>query len=303
MRIAIMGAGAVGGYFGAVLSRFGEDVLMIARGKHGEAMLDNGLRVSSFWGEFTAKPQIMLTTANAGYADVVLFCVKLYSVAEAAGSLAPLVGNGTTIVTLQNGLQAGEVLARLYGWDKVAEAATYIESEIAEPGFVRQHGKTARIEIGARNQECFESLSSIVPVLQKTGSQATIVPDIRSTLWTKLISVGAFGSVMAAARASLEEVSGFPEGEIVLRHVMSEIASVARAEGAVLPETVVEDKLQEGMAEVQSYRSSLLADLLAGKPLEVEYLLGAVVHAAMKKNIPVPASATLITALRKFVRP
>ncbi len=300
MRITVVGAGAVGGYFGGVLARHGEDVTLIARGEHAEVMREHGLNVFSHWGDFTVHPRVVSVMEEAGDTSLLLFCVKLYSGEEAASKIGCLVGEDTLILTLQNGIGSGEMLASMYGWERVMEGAVYIEAIVKEPGVVEQIGSAARIEVGARDARCRRTLPSVISVLDKPGIQTTAIDDIYATLWTKLVSVGAFGTVLAASRASLPEVLSMPEGEATLRAVMQEIATVARAVGVSLPADVVERKLEEGVAEAESYRASLHVDLMRGRPLEIEGLLGEVVRLGRGMGVPVPVSAALVTVLHKF---
>ena len=135
MRIAIMGAGAVGGYFGGVLANHGEDVVLIARGAHGEAIANSGLQVDSHWGNFNVKVDVTDDPSTAGTVELILHCTKLYSNAEALPALAGMVGGDTNILTIQNGVTSGATVASHYGWDRVLQGATYILSliHISEP--------------------------------------------------------------------------------------------------------------------------------------------------------------------------
>jgi 2-dehydropantoate 2-reductase len=232
--------------------------------------------------------------------DLVLHCVKLYSNPEALPLIKPMAGPQTTILTVQNGVTSGEIIAGYYGWERVLQGATYIETEIAGPGRIEQSGSTARIEFGERNGSTTPRIEAIREVLDKPGIQVAVSSDIVSSLWTKLVAVGAFGTVMTAARATLPEVLAGAEGENTIRTVMEEIVAVGRSEGVRFARDVVQRKLDGGIAEADEFRSSLQYDLYNGRPLELDDLLGAIVAKGRAKGIPVAASAALVMALEKF---
>lgn len=300
MKIAVMGAGAVGGYFGGVLANNGEEVTLIARGAHCEAINENGLKVESHWGSFTVNVPATPDPAEVGEVDLVLHCVKLYSNSEALPLIEPMVGPSTNILTIQNGVTSGETIAERYGWERVLQGATYIEAALMGPGHIEQSGSTAHIEFGEKDGSETERTKTIAAVLDKPGIQVSVSEDIVSTLWTKLVAVGAFGTVMTAARASLPEVLAGPEGENTIRTVMEEIVAVGKSEGVTFSPNVVDEKLHGGIEEADEFKSSLQYDLTNGKPLELDDILGAVVQKGRVADIPVPASAALVMTLEKF---
>ena len=300
MKIAVMGAGAVGGYFGGVLANGGEDVTLIARGAHRDAISQTGLKVESHWGGFTTNVTATPDPSEVGVVDLILHCVKLYSNPEALPLIKPMVGPSTTILTIQNGVTSGDIVAERYGWDRVLQGATYIEAAIEGPGKIEQSGSTARIEFGENDGSSSERTTQIRDLLDRPGIQVAISSDIVSTLWTKLVAVGAFGTVMTAARATLPEVLSGPEGESSIRTVMEEIVAVGRSEGVSFAPGVVDEKLHGGIEEADEFKSSLQYDLTNGKPLELDDLLGAVVKKGRAAGIPVQTSAALVMTLEKF---
>lgn len=300
MKIAVMGAGAVGGYFGGVLANQGEDVSLIARGAHCEAINSSGLKVDSHWGSFNVNVPATPDPGEVGEVDLILHCVKLYSNDEALPLIKPMVGSSTTILTIQNGVTSGETIAAVYGWERVLQGATYIEAALMGPGHIEQSGSTARIEFGERDGSSTERTEQIRAFLDKPGIQVSVSDGIESTLWTKLVAVGAFGTVMTAARASLPEVLSGPEGENTIRTVMEEIVAVGKSQGISFSPKVVEEKLEGGIEEADEFKSSLQYDLTNGKPLELDDILGAVVKKGRSADIPVPASAALVMTLEKF---
>ncbi len=300
MRVAIMGAGAVGGYFGGVLAHHGGDVVLIARGEHGRAISQDGLQVDSHWGGFNVKIDVTDDPSTVGVVDLILHCTKLYSNTEALPAIKGMIGDDTSILTIQNGIASGSAIAGYYGWDHVLQGATYIDSSIASPGHIHQSGSIARIEFGERDGSSTARTKAIRDLFDKPGIQVEVSSNIVDSLWSKLVSVGAIGTLMTASRASLTEIFASPHGEATIRMLMEEIVAVGQSQGVKFPPRCVEAKLEGAKAEADEFQSSLQHDLSVGKPLELDELLGAVVNLAGEAKIPVPASAALVTVLDKF---
>lgn len=302
MKIAIMGAGAVGGYYGGVLAKYGEEVALICRGAHRDAIVRDGLHVKSHWEEFTVRVKATPDPREVGHADLVLYCVKLYHNAEALRLLKPMIGPETAILTLQNGVVSGESIASLYGWERVIQGATYIEAEQPGPGRIEESGPTARIEFGERDGRRTPRVDAAEHALSKPGIQVKVSDNIVETLWSKLVSVASVGTAMTAARASLPEVFGMAGGEETIRAVMEEIIAVGKAHGIRFKPGIVDEKIAGLKADAEHFRSSLQADLERGRPLELNDLLGSVVRMGRASGIPVPASAALTMTLQKFTK-
>ena len=300
MRIAVMGAGAVGGYFGGVLANQGEDVVLIARGAHGNAISENGLQVDSHWGNFNVKVNVTDDPATVGEVDLILHCTKLYSNAEALPSMKGMVGDNTTILTIQNGVTSGSIIAEVFGSDRVLQGATYIESGIVGHGHIHQSGSTAKIEFGENDGSSTDRTEAIRKLFYRDGMQVEVSTSIVDTLWNKMVMVGAIGTLMAASRASLPEILASPNGEHTIRTIMEEIVAVGLSQGVTFPPRCVESKMEAAIAEADEFQASLQYDLTVGKPLELDDILGAVVKQGRHAGIPVPASAGLVTVLDKF---
>ncbi len=300
MKIVIMGAGAVGAYYGGALFKNGAEVVLIARGEHGAAMRENGLSISSHWGEYVVRPRIALTPDEAGVVDLVLHCVKLYSNADTIPAMGPLVGEDTTILTIQNGITGGESLAAEFGWDRVLEGATYIETSIAAPGRIVQSGSSARIEFGERDGTVSERVERVRNTLSVPGIQVETSSDIRASLWSKMVVIGALGTIVTAARASLPEVLAMEEGMNTIRTVMEEIVASGKANGLKFPNGIVDEKIEDVIAEADEFQSSLQSDFNRGGKLELDDILGAAVRLGRAGGIPMPASAALVMSLQKF---
>jgi 2-dehydropantoate 2-reductase len=295
-----MGAGAVGGYFGAVLSKNGVDVTMVARGLHLAAMKKSGLSVESYWGNFVVKTNFTESLDALIPSDLVIHATKLYSNNESLPLLKSVIGPKTTILTLQNGIGSGAIIADFYGWDKVLQGAAYVESVIKSPGNIHQSGSMAKIEFGEKDGSVTYRTKVIKDLLEMEGIQTEISDDINSTLWTKMVSVGAIGTLLTAARSSLVELLKDEFGAITLTTVMEEIVAVGKANGIYFPPNVVDEKFSIASREAAEFKSSLQYDFNNQKPLELDDILGTVVRQGLDKGIPVPASMTLMSVLDKF---
>ncbi len=299
-KIAIMGAGAVGAYYGGVLAKHGADVTLIARGEHAATMRKEGLRVTSHWGDYVVHPPVTDDPAEVGQVDVVLHTVKLYSNLYTIPAMKPLVGDETVILTVQNGITGGEALAAEFGWQRVVEGATYIETSIAAPGHIMQTGSAARIEFGERDGAISERIEMLQALLSVPGIQTEVINDIQSSLWTKMVAIGALGTIVTAARASLPEVLAMDEGQATIRTVMEEIVACGKANGVRFPNRVVDVKLLDAIAEADEFQSSLQSDFNRGGELELDGILGAAVKLGREAGVPMPASAALVMSLQKF---
>lgn len=300
MKIVIMGAGAVGAYYGGALFKSGADVVLIARGEHADVMRESGLSIASHWGDYVVHPRIALTPEEAGVADLVLHCVKLYSNADTIPMMAPMVGADSVILTVQNGITGGESLAAAFGWEKVLEGATYIETSIAAPGRIVQSGSAARIEFGERDGSVSARVERVRDALDVQGIQVDVSSDIRASLWSKMVAIGALGTVVTAARASLPEVLAMEEGENTIRTVMEEIVASGKAQGIRFPNGIVDAKMADAIAEADEFQSSLQSDFNRGGKLELDDILGAAVRLGKQGGIPMPASSALVMTLQKF---
>lgn len=299
-KVAVVGAGAVGGYYGGALARAGEDVALICRGEHQAAIQAEGLRVSSHWWDYRVHPRATPDPADVGPVDLVIYAVKTYQNPDALPLVRPLLGADTVVLPIQNGVESPAILAAEYGWDHVLAGATYIEAARPAPGHVVQSGSVARIAFGEQDGSRTERVERVAEILDKPGIQIEVSSDIRSTLWSKLVTVGAVGTMMTATRSSLVELLEGPEGERTIRTVMAEILAVGESQGVTFPPNVIDDRLAETLAEAEEVRASLQMDFEAGNPLEIDDLLGAVIRLGRENDVSVPASAALYATLYKF---
>lgn len=301
LRIAVVGAGAVGGYYGALLARAGHDVRFVARGAHGDAIRRNGLTVRRFDGEFTVHAAASPNPAELGAADLVLLSVKNYDNDSALPLLPPLVRSGTTVLTLQNGVDSPDEVAAIVGRDAVLGGAAYIATEIAAPGVIRQTGNYQRIAFGevfAPAPRISDRVARLAEILVGAGIEALPAADGRVQLWEKFIYLAAMSGMTGAARQPLGVVRGDPVARARLFAAIREVEALARAEGVPVALDIV-DRLSVFVDGVPaSMRSSLLIDLSHGRRIEVEALQGAVVRRAARLGVPVPIMGTLYAVLR-----
>jgi 2-dehydropantoate 2-reductase len=300
MKIAVVGAGGVGGYFGARLAEAGEDVHFLARGAHLAAMRERGLRVRSVLGDVDLAPADTHATddpAGIGPSQVVLFTVKSYDTESASASLPPLLGPDSVVISLQNGIDNEEKLAARIGAARVAGGAAYIFAGISEPGVVRHTGGRARIVFGELEGQRTPRLEAFLAACQRAGIDARLVDDIRVALWTKYILICAQSGLTAATRQPIGVVRETPPSWNLFRQVVEEGADVARAEGVALSDDVVERTLTNIAGLPPNLYSSLYDDLVAGRRMEVEALQGELSRRAERAGVPAPATFALYAVL------
>lgn len=307
MRFAILGSGAVGGYYGAKLARAGQDVTFIARGAHLEAIRARGLEIRSpHLGDFLVRAAAESDTHKVGPVDVVIVAVKTYDNADALPRIRPLLGPGTCVLSLQNGVDSVDDMAQIAGEDAVIGGTTYIATALAAPGLIEHTGTYRRIVLG----EVFGALPrlsdrvrQIKDALLEADIQAEAVEDGRVPIWEKFIFLVPLAGFTGATRLPIGPVWKDPYTRSRFLANCLEIETLARAEGVkVSADTVTRISAYiEGIPETM--RSSLLIDLSQGEPIEVEALQGSVVRRAERAGVPVPITETLYAVLKPWARP
>jgi len=314
MRFAILGSGAVGGYFGAKLAKAGQEVTFIARGAHLEAIRHKGLEVrSAKLGDFTVRAAAESDTARIGPVDVAIVSVKAYDNDTALPMLKPLVGAETVVLTLQNGVDSVDECAAIVGERHVLGGTTYVATALEGPGLIVQTGVHRSIIFGevfglpAVASAKVGDTSRITPRVQKVADvlasadiQATPVADARVPIWDKYVYLVAFSGFTGASRLAIGHIWKYPHVQNMFYACSREIAAIATAEGVTISPNRF-DTLQEYMTNLPgATRSSLLIDLEQGKRIEVEALQGAAVRRAKKHNVPVPIVSTLYALLKPW---
>ena len=298
MRFVVMGAGGIGGFFGAALAQTGEDVWFVGRGKHFEAMQRHGLRVTSTAADFTIPPsQVVQDPGRIGHADVVLFCVKSYDTESAAAQLSSLLNHRSLIISLQNGVDNVEKIAAILPHCSVYGGAAYISSRITEPGHVTESGGFQRIVFGPMSGEASETAKDVHRRLNRAGIKSQLSANIRKDLWQKLIFIASMGSLTALTRLTHGEIAGNPETRTLMFDAMREVQSVALRLGVDV-DPVDETRVLEGLKRFSDdTRSSMYFDLVAGRPMEVEALNGTVVRTGERVGVPTPIHRVIFAAL------
>ena len=301
MRIAIVGSGAVGGYFGARLARAGEDVTFVARGAHLQAIREHGLAIRSPLGDFTVQAGAEEDTARVGPVDLVLFAVKTYDNATALPLLLPLIGPGTLVLTLQNGVDSPDQVAEVAGRAHVLGGTAYIATAITAPGLVTQTGTHRRVVFGEWFEEAGRvtaRVTQLAETLAAADIQVDAVPDARARVWEKFMFLAPVAGFCAAARRPSGAIWRDPFARAQFLEAVREVDRVARAAGVRVPPDA-EVKIVAYMdALPPEMRPSMLIDLEAGKRIEVEALQGAVVRRGQAHGVPTPIMSTLYAALK-----
>jgi 2-dehydropantoate 2-reductase len=310
MRIVIAGAGAIGGYIGAKLARAGADVVLFARGPHLHAMQNRGLSVISSEGNFEVKPKTASDLAAIGQADVVFLGVKAHALTALAPTLPPLFGPDTVVVSTQNGVpwwyfqhQEGElqglrlervdpggVIADTIEPRRVVASLAYFATDLAEPGVIN-HTEGNRISFGEPNGTRSDRVKAIAEALIAAGFRCPQTTRIRHEIWVKLLGNVAFNPISALTAGTLEELARDADVSRVVREVMVETEAVAGKLGIELPISI--DQRMAGAEKVGAHKTSMLQDYEAGRPMELEAVVGAVVELGERLGVTMTATRTL----------
>jgi 2-dehydropantoate 2-reductase len=302
MRIAILGSGAVGGYYGARLARAGHDVTFIARGAHLAAIRARGLEVRSpALGDFVARGRAEDDTSKVGPVDLVLFAVKTYDNPTALPLLGPMLGDSTLVLTVQNGVDSPGEVAAVAGEGRTLGGTTYIATALEAPGLIVQTGTHRRIVFGeafGQLPRLSDRVRAIHEALSGADIQADAVGDGRVPIWEKFVFLASLAGFTGAARLPIGPVWGDPFTRAQFMAGCREIEAVARAEGVPVAADVV-DRIGPYIDAIPgTMRSSLLIDLQAGKRIEVEALQGTVVRRGAALGVPTPIMSTLYAVLK-----
>ena len=302
MRIAVVGAGGTGGFFGGLLARAGMDVVFIARGPHLEAMRRRGLTLKSrLVGDATQPVQATDDPRHIGPVDLILFCVKTYDTADAAAQIRPLIGADTVILPVQNGVESAERIAQVVGSGPVIGGVAYVFSSIEAPGVVSQTAGPGRLLFGELSGGTSPRTERLLHTFSAAGIVAELRPDIRVALWEKFVNICAASGVTALTRLPIGPILACAETCALFRGTMEEVESVGRACGIDLPTGIV-DQLSAFFANLEPWaRGSLAHDLAAGRRLELEALNGAVVRLGRAHGIPTPMNFVIYAALKPYV--
>jgi 2-dehydropantoate 2-reductase len=305
VKFLIAGAGAIGAYLGACMHRAGEDVTLFARGPHLRAMQANGVRVLSSEGDFEARPRIIERLEDAGPVDVIILGVKAHSLTQLVPQIKPLLHENTTVVSTENGipwwyfqLGAGEfsnlhvervdpggVIGQAIDPRRVVGSLVYLATEIVEPGVVR-HIEGNRISLGEPDGSRSDRSRMIAEALTKAGFKCPVSTHIRTEMWVKILGNVAFNPISALTRATIVQMVRDPEVVVLVRNIMTEVEGVANKLGIELPISI--EKRIAGAEKVGEHKTSMLQDLEAGRPLELEAVVGAVLEIGDRLGVSMP---------------
>ncbi len=303
MHIVFVGAGGVGGYFGARLIAAGTRVSFVARGRHAQVIAEQGLRLTSPLGDLLVRPHAVAADSGAlDAADIVVFAVKLPDAQAAAVSLKPLVRPGTVVLPLQNGVEVADLLAAELGPAAVALGAAYIAVKIGTPGVIEHGGAFARLRFGATHVGQIPALQKFLGACTAAGIDAEMLDDMRHASWEKFVFLVGMSSLTALTRLPIEATRKSAELRALLQSVMAETAALARAEGVNLPDNFVSGRLGFVDGLPATMKASMLHDLEAGRPLELPWLAGAVVRRSQRHGLATPACAFITAALSPYVQ-
>jgi 2-dehydropantoate 2-reductase len=307
LKYLFAGAGAVGAYLGAKMALSGEDVTLFARGPHLRAMQQHGVRVVSTEDRnFEARPRIIDDLADAGSADVVFLCVKAHSLTQLAPQILPLLGKCTAVVSTENGLpwwyfqmnqppefanirlersDPGGAIGAAIDPHRVLGSLIYFATEIAEPGVIR-HNAGNRISLGEPDGSKSERGMAVSAALTKAGFKAPLTTHIHTEIWVKILGNIAFNPISALTRATVVQMTGDPDVRALVYTLMSEVETLAAKLGIEMPISI--DKRIAGAEKMGAHKTSMLQDLEAGRPLELEPVVGAVLELADRLTVPMP---------------
>ena len=296
MRIAVMGAGGVGGCLGALLAQAGNDVSLIARGEHLHAIRSKGLQLKKDDADFTVHVPATGSPAEIGPVDLVLYTVKTYHNGEAIPAIRPLVGPDTGILILQNGVECHLQLAVELGSGHAMPGAYWTASSVESPGVIACVGSTPRLSFGEETGGTTPRAEAIRDVMQAAGIDVELSPDPLQVIWSKFVVLCSLAGITGAARTRIREFIQFPEGLELFTVAMREVDAVGRAKGVTLPEGLVERSV-EFIRGFPDFQNSMHADFENGRPTELDALNGAVVRMGRETAVPTPVNQFIYAVL------
>ncbi len=298
MKIAVIGVGGLGGYYGGLLSQVGHEVAFIARGPHLSALREKGLQVKSVHGDFHVAP-VRATDhpAEIGPADLVLVCVKTPAIDVAAKAALPMMGSDSVVMGLQNGIDAAERLGGVVGMDRVLGAVTWIAAYLEAPGVIRQVSDFRQIVLGELAGPITPRVQRIVEALGRMGITVEAADDIRRRLWEKFVFIAGFSGIGALTRLEVGDYRAVPETRALMKSLMREVLSLARASGVHLDPATVDQAIARIDGAAARMKPSMQRDVEAGRPSELESMIGVIVREGRNLDIPTPTAAMLFASL------
>jgi 2-dehydropantoate 2-reductase len=300
LRIAVMGTGGTGGYYGGLLARAGLDVHFIARGKHLEAIRRNGLRVESVDGNFLVQAKATDEPSEVGHADLVLFCVKSYDTEGAAPAIFPLLKSGGSVLTIQNGIDNHDRIGAMVGKEKVLPGAAYIVSEIEAPGVIRQSAGPRNIVFGEPDGRSTQRAAQIREAMKSAGITCELSDSIQKVLWEKFTWICGMAGINCLTRLPIGPVMRTPETRAMFREIMEEVTNVAKAVGTQMRDGYANQMIDFADHLEATATSSMYRDLTAGRRLELQALHGTVVRLGEQHRVQTTVNRTIYAALKPY---
>lgn len=297
MRIAIMGSGGLGGYFGARLAAGGADVHFIARGAHLAAMQAQGLRIEGPQPLHLPRVQVSAQPAEIGVVDLVMFCVKLWDTEAALQQIAPLVGEQTALVSFQNGVLKDQALREAFGEARVMGGVGYVATTIEQPGVIRQTGPMQRLLFGEFDGSRSPRAQALLAACLAGGIDAAISGDIAREIWQKYVFLVGLSGATTTMRRPIGAIREHAQTRAFLLDLMREVVAVGRAHGVALDEDYAQQRLAFADGLAADMTSSMHHDLERGRPLEVRWLAGGVVELGARKGVPTPLNRAVADIL------
>jgi 2-dehydropantoate 2-reductase len=302
MRIAVVGTGGIGGSYGASLAKAGADVTFVARGAHLAAMRENGLRIEGDRGETHIRPaQATDDIASIGIVDFVLFCVKLWDVENVGAELRAIVGPGTAVVPLQNGIDAADRLVPILGPHAVMGGTAFVTGNITAPGVIRQTGTYQRMTFGELDGRPSERGRRLRELCETAGFEGVFSPDVRVPMWEKFILLVPLSGLHALTRVPLGRWRDDSEILALYKAALRETVAVGLAEGVRLPPDCIDRTLAMMRSMPAHHTTSMGNDLLRGNRLELPWFAGKVVELGRRHDIPMPVNNFIFTALKPHI--
>ncbi|MBO9129439.1 2-dehydropantoate 2-reductase [Bacillus sp. 165] len=297
MKVGIVGAGAVGGFFGGQLQKAGHDVTFLARGQHLKAMQENGLLIHA--NEQTMKIESEFTNelSRLSEAELILFCVKSMDTEETAHQLLPIVKQDAYILTLQNGVENEEILSNVFGKERVFSSATYIQASLQEPGVIKQAGPF-HLEIGELCTSSVGMAKQVAELLNASGIRTKHSSEIMENKWKKYIWNATFNPLSAALGVNVGEILDNEDLRLIAERMCKEVIKVAQKHGIQVHDSLQESLFMQTQQIARGHKTSMLQDRINGKKMELESISGYVVRKGKELDVPVPTSETIYHILK-----
>ncbi len=298
MKIAVMGVGGMGGYYGGLLTKHGHVVSFVARGEHLRAIRANGLQIKSIHGDLIANPAKVTNNASEiGPVDLIIFCTKTYHTDQAAQVIKPLVGPDTTVISLQNGIDAAERIGRVIGPEHLLAGATWISSFVEAPGVIKQVSQFRRVVIGELDGSLTPRLQAAEAAFRETGITVEVSENILKVLWTKFVFISAVSSFGSLTRLPMGDYRSVPETRAKMISLMQEVKALAESLGVTLDADVVEKSMKFIDDNLPHIKPSMQVDVEAGRRTEIESMIGVIGRKGAEKGVPTPVADMVYASL------